>query len=169
VNVKNGTIFSFRLAGTEKIRCKYACPKLISEPIIGTTYQIWRVGILMTQDGGTAANFMRNGQIKTTMLRRPSQWCMIAEAENSDPTVSTWYKAEHIPGGPPVERAITFRHGAGGSAKASLLFGDSHVEQRTKGATPGNWNLGGQASYRVFWNPWPLSPDELADAEKYWF
>ena len=84
---------------TTKIRCKYACPKLISEPIIGTSYQIWRIGILMTQDGGNADHFMRNNKLKTTMLRRPSQWCMIAEAENSDPTVSTWYKAEHIPGG----------------------------------------------------------------------
>ena len=50
-----------------------------------------------------------------------------------------------------------------------LLFGDTHVEQRPRSATPGYWNIGGKASYMAFWNPWPLSKEELADAEKYWY
>ncbi|MBQ9755704.1 MAG: prepilin-type N-terminal cleavage/methylation domain-containing protein [Lentisphaeria bacterium] len=169
VNVHGGTIFSYKLSGDKELRCKFACPKLISKPIIGEDYQIWRIGILMTQDGGNGDNFLYNGKVKNSMLRRPSQWCMIAEAENSTPTKSTWYKAVYIPGGPPVERAITFRHGATGNAKASLLFGDTHVEQRPRSATPGYWNIGGKASYMAFWNPWPLSQEELADAEKYWY
>ena len=150
-----GWIFSYLESGGKKLRCKFACPKLISAPLVGSDTSNARVGILMTQEGGSAKNWLYNSKVKTTMVRRPSQWCMVAEAESPKPSTSTWYKAEHIPGGPPVERAIHFRHGGGANSKASLLFGDFHVEQRAKFAIPAKWSVT-NAAYRAFWNPWPV-------------
>jgi hypothetical protein len=93
---------------------------------------------------------------------------MIAEAENSKPGTTTWYKAEHIPGGAPVERAITYRHGSGANSKASLIFADFHVEQRAKFSIPGKWAVSNGA-YRAFWNPWPVIDEDGTDHTKKFF
>ena len=164
----SGWIFSYLEDGGRKMRCKFACPKLISAPIIGTDTSNARIGILMTQEGGSSKSLLYNSKVKTTMVRRPSQWCMIVEAESSKPSITSWYKAEHIPGGPPVERAITFRHGGGANSKASLIFADFHVEQRAKFSIPAQWSIP-NAAYMAFWNPWPVIDADGTDHTKKFF
>jgi prepilin-type N-terminal cleavage/methylation domain-containing protein len=155
---QSGYIFSYYELGATKTRCKYACPKLPSVGLVreGTT-MLSRVGIAMTGDGGSDDKFMFNNKMKSNLLRRPSTWCPIAEAENAAPSSTLRFNYESIPGGPPVERAIAFRHGLGANGGASLIFGDFHVENRKKSQIKGYWNSASSvAAYSAFWNPWPV-------------
>ena len=166
---QTGYIFSYYELGTTKSRCKFACPKLPSKGLVreGTTI-LSRVGIAMTGDGGSDDRFMYNRKMKSNLLRRPSTWCPIAEAENAAPSSTLRFNFESIPGGAPVERAISFRHGSGANGGATLIFGDFHVEIRKKSEIKGYWNCPTNvAAYSAFWNPWPVI-DGDGDHTKYY-
>ena len=113
--------------------------------------------VAMTGDGGSNDNYMYNRKIKSELLRRPSAWCPVAEAEHAAPSSTLRFNYEWFPIEPPVKGAIAFRHGGGPNGSASLLFADFHVESRQKSAVKGYWNSPKNvAAYSAFWNPWPV-------------
>ena len=149
-----GIIFSAFQNGSIKTVCRYACPKLPRKVVnpagSGTLY---RAGLLMTRNGSKFSIY--NGEVKSTLLRRPSSWCPLAEGEDTTPAnVATW-NVEAFPG-VLVDKAIAYRHSGG----AMLLFGDFHVELRNKYKIPGKWSGGSPTFYNAFWNPWPVSGEE---------
>ena len=119
---------------------------MIAAPVPGGTS---RSGLVMTRNGGKASLY--NREVKSSRLRRPSQWCAFAEAEASGPDKNAVWNNESFPG-MWKDGAIAFRHT---NASAMLLFGDLHVELRNKYKIPGSWSTGGPAYYGAFWNPWP--------------
>ena len=168
---QSGYIFSFYQYKTTQTRCKFACPKMVSVGMKQgeATEVLSRVGIAMTGDGGSNDNYMYNRKIKAELLRRPSSWCPIAEAEHAAPSSTLRFNYEWLPGGEPVQRAIAFRHGGGSNGSASLLFGDFHVESRTKSKVKGYWNTSkNAAAYSAFWNPWPVI-EGSSDYTKYYY
>ena len=166
----SGYIFSFYQYSTTKTRCKLACPKMVSVGMKQDSSDVYsRVGIAMTGDGGSNDNFMYNRKIKSELLRRPSAWCPIAEAEHAAPSSTLRFNYEWFPIEPPVKGAIAFRHGGGANGSASLLFADFHVESRQKSAVKGSWNSPkNAAAYSAFWNPWPVI-DGDGDHTKYYY
>ena len=165
-----GYIFGYYEYRTTKSRSKFACPKLISVGMDREGTEIKsRVGIAMTGDGGSNDNYMANRKIKSELLRRPSAWCPIAEAEHAEPSSTLRFNYEPVPGGTPVKGAISFRHGMGSGASAALLFGDFHVELRNKSQVKGYWNCStSAAAYSAFWNPWPVI-DSDGDHTKWYY
>ena len=169
---QSGYIFSNYQYSTTRTRCKFACPKMISVGMKQgeTTEVLSRVGIAYTGDGGSNNNYMYNRKIKAELLRRPSAWCPIAEAEHAAPNFTLRFNYEWLPGAePPVKGAIAFRHGGGANGSASLLFADFHVESRTKSQVKGYWNTSKNvAAYSAFWNPWPVI-EGSSDYTKYYY
>ena len=153
-----GMIFSYYKAydGKEYL-CRYACPKLQASPLVTATYSDRRYGLGMTTDGGSSKSYLYTGKVKAVRLRRPAGYCPYVEAEFADMN-TVWYKGESFAGNP-MPRSIAYRHGAGGNPSATMVFGDFHGEMRNKFSIPAQWNGGGNTSYGVFWNPWPV-PDK---------
>jgi len=169
---QSGYIFSYYQYKETRTRCKFACPKMISVGMKQgeTTEVLSRVGIAYTGVGGSNDNYMYNRKIKSELLRRPSAWCPIAEAEHASPSSTLRFNYTWLPGAePPVKGAIAFRHGSTGNGSASLLFGDFHVESRQKSKVKGYWNSSSNAaSYCAFWNPWPVI-DSDGDHTKHYY
>ena len=169
---QHGYIFSYYQYNNTITRCKFACPKMVSVGMKQgeTTEVLSRVGIAYTGDGGSNDNYMYNRKIKAELLRRPSAWCPIAEAEHAAPSFTVRFNNEWLPGAePPVKGAIAFRHGGGANGSASLLFADFHVESRTKSKVKGYWNTSKNvAAYSAFWNPWPVI-EGSSDYTKYYY
>jgi len=153
-----GLLFSFyQPASGAPSLCRYACPKLPAKPLVSETYADRRYGLGMTTDGGSSQSYLYKGKVKAVRLRRPAGYCPYVEAEFAD--VNTiWYKGESFAGNP-MPRSIAYRHGAGSNPAATMVFGDFHCEMRNKYSIPAQWSGGGNTSYGVFWNPWPV-PDK---------
>ena len=149
-----GIIFGAFQDGNTKTVCRYACPKLPRQVInpAGSGPQ-YRAGLLMTKDGGNFSLY--NGKVKSTLLRRPSSWCPLAEGEDTLSSNNATWNVEAFPG-VLVDKAIAYRHSGG----AMLLFGDFHVDLRNKYKIPGKWSGGDPTYYNAFWNPWPITGNE---------
>ena len=144
---QDGHIFGYYQNGNNKKLCRYACPKMVAEVIPGSKS---RCSMTMTKNGSNASLYKR--EVKSSRLRRPSQWCAFAEAEISSPDKVVVWNNESFPG-EWKDNAIAYRHT---NASAVLLFGDFHVEMRNKYKIPASWSTGGPAYYGTFWNPWPM-------------
>jgi prepilin-type N-terminal cleavage/methylation domain-containing protein len=169
---QHGYIFSYYQYKETRTRCKFACPKLDSKVVKQSDSDVYsRVGIAYTGDGGSNDNYMYNRKIKAELLRRPSAWCPVAEADHAAPSYTVRFNYEWIPGADITvnKGAIAFRHGTGPNGSASLLFGDFHVESRTKSKVKGYWNTSKNvAAYSAFWNPWPVI-EGSSDYTKYYY
>ena len=142
-----GIIFGVANVNGQKYVCRFACPKMSPEVLPGKDF---RGGMIMTKGGTDSALWGR--KVKTSKLRKPSLWCPYTEAEDSAPSAHVAnYSINAIPGNP-IDNAVVFRHGSGANASATLLFGDFHVEVRSRFKVPGVWT--GSGYYSAFWNPW---------------
>lgn len=111
-----------------------------------------RIGLAMTRNGNQDLN---NSRVRNSRLKKPSVWCPYGETEASDVTTIR-YDVEPFPG-QAQNQAFAYRHGKGNNAMGTMLFGDIHVEQRSKYNTPGYWSMVKEyAYYGSFYNPWPM-------------
>ena len=138
-----------------------ACPKLPAKPVPGSDR---RIGIAYTRNvnsGGSSALDLINRKVNVSMIRRPSRYCPVAEAEYATGATALWWDEQNLPG-ETRDSAFSFRHGNGGNGGATLLFSDAHVELRQKNRMPTTWNIGSKARHCSFFNYMPI-PGKEAD------
>ena len=138
-----------------------ACPKLPAKPVPGSDR---RIGIAYTRNvnsAGSSALDLINRKVNVSMIRRPSRYCPVAEAEYVTGATALWWDEQNLPG-ETRDNAFSFRHGNGGNGGATLLFSDAHVELRQKNRMPTTWNIGSKARHCSFFNYMPI-PGKEAD------
>ena len=145
-----GTIFSVAKSNKKLYVCKFACPKLKPTTIADGSY---RCGISLT--GSTAHNWIYQGKVKVSQFRRPSKYCIFTEAETSQPYHQAVYNMENF-FNQEKDTAVGYRHGSESNPMATMIFGDGHVETRSKYKIPGSWNIGNNAYYNQFYCPYPI-------------
>ncbi|MBR2373470.1 MAG: type II secretion system protein [Lentisphaeria bacterium] len=128
--------------------CKYACPKL-KQSAIGTTTN--RIGIGSTSN----RSWVFNAQFKVEQMTRPSKYCPYIEHEADHPLTAAEVGRENYFEGE-KNNAVGYRHGKPSNPSATAIFGDGHVELRSKWKIPGSWVTTTTAAYyNQFYNPYP--------------
>ena len=138
-----------------------ACPKLPAKPVPGSDR---RFGIAYTRNvnsAGSSALDLINRKVNVSMIRRPSRYCPVAEAEYATGGTAIWWDEQNLPG-ETRDSAFSFRHSNGGNGGTTLLFSDAHVELRQKNRMPTTWNIGSKARHCSFFNYMPI-PGKEAD------
>ena len=160
---KTGLFFSFYRNSNngEEYMSPLACPKLPAKPVPGSDR---RIGIAYTRNvnsAGSSALDLINRKVNVSMIRRPSRYCPVAEAEYVTGATALWWDEQNLPG-ETRDNAFSFRHGNGGNGGATLLFSDAHVELRQRNRMPTTWNIGSKARHCSFFNYMPI-PGKEAD------
>ena len=157
-----GLFFSFYRNSTTGVdyMSPLACPKLPATPVPGKDR---RYGIAYTRNvnsAGSSAFDLSDRKVNVSMIRRPSRYCPVAEAEYAG-AAGLWWDEQNLPG-EARDSAFSFRHGSTGNAGATMLFSDAHVELRQRNRMPTTWNIGSKARHCSFFNYAPI-PGKEAD------
>lgn len=135
---------------TQTVICKYACPKLKPTPIGGAETGN-RIGIGSTHN----RSWVFSANFKVNQMTRPSKYCPYIENEADHPLTSAEVGRENYFEGE-KNNAVGYRHGTPANPMATAIFGDGHVEMRSKYKIPGTWiTTTNAAYYNQFYNPYP--------------